>query len=90
VTGEKKHHSNETRKLGSPVPPAPDNDKPLLPPAPSSSLGSGGSGGIQGKGVYGVVTARLSLVPPRVGRPVTLVEKRRRALRLFFILERPG
>jgi hypothetical protein len=45
---------------------------------------------MQGKGVYGVVTARLSLVPPRGGRLVTLVEKRRRALRLFFILERPG
>ena len=90
VTGEKKGHPNGSRKLGSLVPPAPDNDKAPLPPAPSSSLGSGGSGGIQGKGVYGVVTARLSLVPPRVGRPVTLVEKRRRALRLFFILERPG
>jgi len=72
------------------VPPAPDNDKPLLPPAPTSSLGSGGSGGMQGKDVHGVVTTRLSLIPPRNGRPVTLVEKQRRALRLFFILERPG
>jgi hypothetical protein len=90
VTGEKKGHPNRSRKLGSLVPPAPANDKAPLPPAPSSSLGSAGSGGIQGKGVYGVITARLSLVPPRVGRPVTLVEKRRRALRLFFILERPG
>jgi hypothetical protein len=90
VTGEKKGHPNRSRKLGSLVPPAPANDKAPLPPAPSSSLGSAGSGGIQGKGIYGVITARLSLVPPRVGRPVTLVEKRRRALRLFFILERPG
>jgi hypothetical protein len=90
VTGEKKGHPNESRKPGSLVPPAPDNDKPLLPPAPSSSLASGGSGGTQGKGVYGVVTARLSLIPPRNGRLVTLVEKQRRALRLFFILERPG
>jgi hypothetical protein len=32
----------------------------------------------------------LSLIPPRDGRLVTLVENRRRALRLFFILERPG
>ena len=90
ATGEKKGHQNESRKLGPQVPPVPDNDKPLLPAAPSSSLGSGGSGGTHGKDVYGVVTARLSLVPPRVGRPVTLVEKQRRALRLFFILERPG
>jgi hypothetical protein len=90
VTREKKNHPNESRKLGPQVPPAPDNDKPLLPTAPSSSLGSGGSGGTQGKDVYGVVAARVSLVPPRNGRLVTLVEKQRRALRLFFILERPG
>ena len=90
VTGEKKGRENASRKLGSLVPPAPGDDKPPLPTAPSSSLTSGGSGGMQGKGVYGVVTTRLSLVPPRGGRLVTLVEKRRRALRLFFILERPG
>jgi len=90
ATSERKGHPNESRKRGPQVPPAPDNDKPLLPPAPSSSLGSGGSGGTQGKDVYGVVTARLSLIPPRNGRLLTLVEKQRRALRLFFILERPG
>jgi hypothetical protein len=90
VTGEKKGRENGSRKLGSLVPPAPADDKPPLPTAPSSSLTSGGSGGTQGKGVYGVLTARLSLVPSRGGRLVTLVEKRRRALRLFFILERPG
>jgi hypothetical protein len=90
ATGEKKNHPNESRKLGPQVPPAPDNDKPLLPTVPSSSPGSGGSGGTQGKDVYGVIAARLSLVPPRNGRLVTLVEKQRRALRLFFILERPG
>jgi hypothetical protein len=90
ATGEKKNHPNESRKLGPQVPPAPDNDKPLLPTVPSSSPGSGGSGGTQGKDVYGVVTARLNLIPPRDGRLVTLVEKQRRALRLFFILERPG
>jgi len=89
-TGERKDRPNGSRKLSPLVPPAPDNDKPLLPPAPTSSLGSGGSGGMQGKDVHGVVTTRLSLIPPRNGRPVTLVEKQRRALRLFFILERPG
>jgi hypothetical protein len=45
---------------------------------------------MQGKDVHGVVTTRLNRIPPRNGRPVTLVEKQRRALRLFFILERPG
>jgi hypothetical protein len=45
---------------------------------------------MQGNGVKGVVRARFSLIPLRDGRPVTLVEKQRRALRLFFILERPG
>ena len=45
---------------------------------------------MQGKDLYGVVTARLSLIPPCNGRLVTLVDKQRRALRLFFILERPG
>jgi hypothetical protein len=87
-TGEKRGYLNGSRKPGSPVPPAPE--KPPMPPAPSSLLGSGGSGGMQGNGVNGVVTARFSLIPPRDGRLVTLVEKRRRALRLFFILERPG
>ena len=90
ATSERKGHPNESRKRGPQVPPAPDNDKPLLPPAPTSSLGSGGSGGMQGKDVHGVVTTRLSLIPPRNGRLLTLVEKQRRALRLFFILERPG
>jgi hypothetical protein len=89
-TGEKRGYLNGSRKPGSPVPPAPDDDKPPMPPAPSPLLGSGGSGGMQGNGVNGVVTARFSLIPPRDGRLVTLVEKRRRALRLFFILERPG
>jgi hypothetical protein len=83
-TGEKKG----SPKPASPVPPAPE--KPPMLPAPSSLLGSGGSGGMHGNGVKGVVTARLSLIPPRDGRLVTLVENRRRALRLFFILERPG
>jgi hypothetical protein len=89
-TGEEKGHPDGSRKPGSPVPPAPNNDTPPMPPAPSSLLGSGGSGGIQGKDVNGVVTARFSLIPPRDTRLVTLVEKQRRALRLFFILERPG
>jgi hypothetical protein len=89
-TGENKGHLNGSRKAGSPVPRAPDNDKPRMPPAPSSLLRSGDFGGMQGKGVNGVLTARFSLIPPRDGRLVTLVEKRWRALRLFFILERPG
>jgi hypothetical protein len=61
-----------------------------MPPAPGSLLGSGGSGGTPGNGVNGVVTASFNLIPPRDGRVVTLAEKRRRALHLFFILERPG
>jgi hypothetical protein len=89
-TGENKGHLNGSRKAGSPVPRAPDDDKPRMPPAPSSLLRSGDFGGMQGKGVNGVLTARFSLIPPRDGRLVTLVEKRWRALRLFFILERPG
>jgi hypothetical protein len=89
-TGENRGHLNGSRKAGSPVPRAPDNDKPRMPPAPSSLLRSGDFGGMQGKGVNGVLTARFSLIPPRDGRLVTLVEKRWRALRLFFILERPG
>ena len=45
---------------------------------------------MQGKDVNGIVMASFSLISPHDGRLVTLVEKRRRALRLFFILERPG
>jgi hypothetical protein len=45
---------------------------------------------MQGKHVNGVVTAPFSLILPCNGRLVTLVDQRRRALRLFFILERPG
>jgi hypothetical protein len=45
---------------------------------------------MQGKDVYGVVTARSNLIPPRDVRRLGLVEQQRRALRLFFILERPG
>jgi hypothetical protein len=89
-TGEKKAHLSGSPKPSSPVPPVPDDDKPCMPPAPSSFLGSGGSGGMEGKHVNGVVTAPFSLIPPREGRLVTLVDKRRRALRLFFILERTG
>ena len=91
-TGEKRSsgYSNGSRKPSSPGPPAPGDDKPPMPLAPSSSPGSGGSGGMQGKDVNGIVMARFSLIPPHDGRLVALVEKRRRALRLFFILERPG
>jgi hypothetical protein len=91
TTGEKDGHSNGLRKPGSPVPPAPHDDTPPMPPpAPTSLQGSGGSGGVQGSGVKGVVTACFALIPPRDRRLVALVEKRRRALRLFFLLERPG
>jgi hypothetical protein len=90
TTGEKHGYRDGSRKPGSPVPPAPNNDTPPMPPAPASLQGSGGAGGMQGFGVKGVVTARVSLIPPRDGRLVALVEQRRRALRLFFLLERPG
>ena len=60
-----------------------------MPTAPSPP-GSGGSGGMHGGVVLGVVTARFNLIPPRDGRLFTLVEGRRRALHLFFFSERPG
>ncbi len=73
--------------------PAP-NDEPPMPGAPGSLLGSGSSGGSQGggrgKADLGVLTALFSLTPPRNDRLVTLVERRRRPLHLFFFLERPG
>ena len=90
TTGEKNGYLKGSRKPGSPMPPAPNNDTPPVPPAPTSLQGSGGSGGMQGNGAKGVVTARFRLIPPRDRRLVALVEKRRRALRLFFLLERPG
>jgi hypothetical protein len=45
---------------------------------------------MHGYGVKGVVTARFSLIPPRDRRLLALVDTPRRALRLFFLLERPG
>ncbi|HEY7604445.1 MAG TPA: hypothetical protein VH760_09295 [Gaiellaceae bacterium] len=89
-TGERKDRAAGPRKPSLPVPPVPADDRPAVPAAPGSSLGSGGSGGMNGKDVSGVVTAPFSLIPPRNSRPVTLFAERRLALRLFFILERPG
>ena len=89
-TGEKRSRAAGTRKPSLPLPPFPGDDKPAVPAAPGSSLGSGASGGMQGKDVNGVVTAPFSLIPPRDGSLVTLADERRLALRLFFILERPG
>ncbi|MDP9226923.1 MAG: hypothetical protein M3P18_24385 [Actinomycetota bacterium] len=69
--------------------PAPD-DEPPVPIAPSSGLGSGSSGGSPNGTVLGVITLLFSVIPPRNDRLVRLVERRLRALHLFFFLERPG
>ena len=69
--------------------PAPDNAPPV-PSAPGSPLSSGGPGGSQSVSVLGVVANLFSLLPPGGGRRMTLVERRGRALRLFFFQERPG
>jgi hypothetical protein len=45
---------------------------------------------MHGKSVSGVVTHHFIHVPPRQEHLIMLVERQRRALRLFFILERPG
>lgn len=89
TTREQSGNRNRSRQPGWPVPPRHD-DTPSMPPAPTSLQGSGGSGGMHGYGVKGVVTARFSLIPPRDRRLLALVDTPRRALRLFFLLERPG
>jgi hypothetical protein len=69
--------------------PAPD-EKPPVPVAPGSLLGSGNPGGSPSGVVLGVIAALFSLVPPRIAALVRLVERRGRPLHLFFFLERPG
>jgi hypothetical protein len=88
-TGGESGRPDGSQRPRSHRPPAPD-DEPPVPMAPSSGLGSGSSGGLLSGAVLGVITALFSLTPPRNGRLVRLVERRRRPLHLFFFLERPG
>jgi hypothetical protein len=87
--GEASNRTDDSPAPSAPRLPAPD-DAPPLPSAPGSLLGSGGPGGAQCVFVLCVVAVLFNLLPPGGGRRMTLVERRGRALRLYFFQERPG
>ena len=88
-TGEGSGRPHAAPRLTSPRLPAPDNE-PQVPTTLGSSLGSGSAGGFHGGAVLGVLAAGLSLIPLGGERLVKLVELRRRALPVAFLLDRPG
>jgi hypothetical protein len=89
-TGEGGGRPHAAPRLTSPRLPAPDNAPPRMPTTLDSSLGSGSVGGVDSGAVLGVLAAVLSLIPLGGERLVKLVELRRRALPLAFLLDRPG
>jgi hypothetical protein len=87
--GAERDRSDRSQRPEAPRLPAPSNEQPM-PTAPGFSFGSGSPGGSQSGSVLGVLAAQFGLGPQRAGRVVTLNERRRRPLHLFFFLERPG
>jgi hypothetical protein len=77
------------QRPGSPRLPAPD-PQPQGPTAPGSSSGSGGTGGFHSGADLGLSATLLSLAPLWGSCPVTPYERRRRAVLLVLLLERPG
>jgi hypothetical protein len=88
-TGGESGRTHGAQRPRSPGLPAPD-DRPQVPTAPGSLLGSGSSEGFHSGAVLGLIAALLSLTPLGGRRLVRLVDRRRRALPLVFLLERPG